>query len=507
MPTTESLDQEKHELESILASGIFDRAPNLAHVLTYVCTRYFEGRTDSIKEYNIAVEALGRPPEFDQKRDSIVRVEAHRLRKRLRDYYENEGAARPVMIEIPSGQYAPRFVYRAGDAPAVVVLPAAPAPALEEAAPAALGGTEWWKWAIPMGLALICAIGIGWYLRAPQNKAATPQPRVEGLPLAAGAPEELRILAGLTSGTYTDGFGRVWQSDRYFDGGGAFQFPAPHAVAGTHEPHLYQTRREGQFSYDIPLKPGLYELRLYFAEMLYGENNAAGGGETSRIFNVLLNGMTLLREFDVIGETGPSTADVKVFKNVAPASDGKLHLRFEPHSNTPFLNGIEILPSVAGKIRPVRIVARDRGFTDARGRYWEPDRYARGGQLVSRSETIANAPDPELFHGERYGNLTYVFPVAQSGKYGLTLYFAETWFGEGMPGGGGAGSRVFDILCNGVALRRNFDIYKEAGGADRAVIYSAHDLEADHQGKLVVSLVPAVNYACVNAVELVDESK
>src|SRR5580700_1249214 len=102
--------QEKNALQSVLASGIFNRAPNLAHVLTYICERYFEGEGAQIKEYNIAVEALGRPAGFDQKRDSIVRVEAHRLRKRLREYYEAEGAGHSVRLDIPSGQYAPQFV-------------------------------------------------------------------------------------------------------------------------------------------------------------------------------------------------------------------------------------------------------------------------------------------------------------------------------------------------------------------------------------------------------------
>src|SRR6266568_6508655 len=102
--------QEKHELDAILASGILNRAPNLEHLLTYVCAKYFEGTAEQIKEYNIAVEALGRSPEFDQKRDSIVRVEAHRLRKRLREYYEADGAYHTIRIDIPSGQYAPRFL-------------------------------------------------------------------------------------------------------------------------------------------------------------------------------------------------------------------------------------------------------------------------------------------------------------------------------------------------------------------------------------------------------------
>src|SRR5262249_28747872 len=109
-------DQEKSEFQSVLSSGVLDRAPNLAQLLTYVCCKYFDGATEQIKEYNIAVEALGRPPDFDQKKDSIVRVEAHKLRKRLREYYESEGADHPVRIEIPPGQYTPKFIFQ--DAPA-----------------------------------------------------------------------------------------------------------------------------------------------------------------------------------------------------------------------------------------------------------------------------------------------------------------------------------------------------------------------------------------------------
>lgn len=99
-----------------------------------------------------------------------------------------------------------------------------------------------------------------------------------------------------------------------------------------------------------------------------------------------------------------------------------------------------------------------------------------------------------------------MIPVAE-GHYGVTLYFSETWFGPNQAAGGGLGSRVFDILCNGVALKRNFDIYKEGGGADRAVVTTIHDVEANHQGKLVISLVPVRNYACINAIEVVDESR
>jgi hypothetical protein len=125
MSTTAAV-QEKSELNAVLSSGILDRAPTLAQFLTYICSKYFEGATEEIKEYNIAVQALGRPPDFDQKRDSIVRVEAHKLRRRLHEYYEAEGANHEIRIEIPPGQYAPKFIYQ----PARATL--APAPAVKE---------------------------------------------------------------------------------------------------------------------------------------------------------------------------------------------------------------------------------------------------------------------------------------------------------------------------------------------------------------------------------------
>src|SRR6516165_949757 len=110
MPTSTDFVEERNELQRILSSGIFHRAPNLALLLNYVCAKHFEGASEQIKEYNIAVDALGRPADFDQKRDSIVRVEAHRLRKRLREYYEADGAVHAIRIDIPPGQYAPKFI-------------------------------------------------------------------------------------------------------------------------------------------------------------------------------------------------------------------------------------------------------------------------------------------------------------------------------------------------------------------------------------------------------------
>ena len=528
MQAARDYEQEKSELQLVLGSGIFDRAPNLEHVLTYVCEKYFEGAAQQIKEYNIAVEALGRPAEFDQKRDSIVRVEAHRLRKRLREYYENGGASHSVRIDIPSGQYAPQFVRQLQpelslsvqaldlDDSSPVAAPAMPAPEQTQAVgpllnpvsfppPLLLAPPSRSRSGLWIGISLVVLALCGLFLW----KALSAKPAKVSVPPVAGiapAPsQEIRILTGLKEGTYLDRFGRVWQSDAYFQGGAVFE-SVGHHIAATRDQRLFRTRRDGAFSYDIPLPPGVYELRLYFAETLYGENNMAGGGETSRIFDVYANGAKILSAFDVIGEVGASTADTRAFKGISPAADGKLHLKFEPVTNPAIVSAIEITLGTPGKMLPIRMVSREHPYTDKQGRTWAADGYSRGGQLAIRTEPVQDIGDPELLHGERYGNLSYVIPVPP-GRYGVKLFFAEAWFGPGNFAGGGMGSRIFDILCNGVALRRGFDIFKEAHGSDRAIVVPYHGLEPDPQGKLTISLLPVRNYASLNALEVTDESK
>src|ERR1041385_3401228 len=86
------------ELEAVLASPNFSRAPALSKILAYVCNKHLEGAGDSVNEWSIAVDALGRRQSFDPEKDSIVRVEFHFLRKRLADYYQKDGASHPVRI-------------------------------------------------------------------------------------------------------------------------------------------------------------------------------------------------------------------------------------------------------------------------------------------------------------------------------------------------------------------------------------------------------------------------
>jgi len=518
-------DQFKAELDAVIASGIFAKAPSLALLLEYVCNKYLEGQAEQIKEYNIAVEALGRPSSFDPRQDSIVRVEAFRLRKRLKQYYETEGVDHPWRILIPPGQYVPQFVQNVpGESngatdqvpEAEVALQAAllPAASLEVDGPPArpvtpprvvvAGRGAWIRWAafavLPSVAILLWTI---WFLGSRPAKA----PGAAGVAaLPSGAESgEVRILAGSSVARYVDHNGNIWSGDRYFQGGTVFATP-DHMILGTPDPEMFRSRREGNFTYDIPLKPGVYELHLYFAETLYGENNTAGGGESSRVFRVSVNNTPVLPSFDVIADAGGSnTADERVFKDLSPAADGKLHVQFTGLvNNVPIVSALEVVPGIPGRMHPVRIIMRARNYTDRLGHVWGADRYFFHGLEVSRVEPVSNTADQEIFQGERFGNFHYAIPVAD-GRYTVTLRFAETWFGPGKPGGGGVGSRIFDVYCNGTTLLRNFDILRSAGGPQHAIEKTFHGVTPDAQGKIMLSFVPVVNYACVNAIEVVDE--
>ena len=119
------LEDRKAALNAVLGSKEFSRAPALAKLLKYLCEKNFEGRVHEIKEFSIATEVYGRSENFGEKRDSVVRVEMSRLRKRLINYYADEAIQQPLRIVIPAGTYAPEFEPQTTG----VVMPADVAPA------------------------------------------------------------------------------------------------------------------------------------------------------------------------------------------------------------------------------------------------------------------------------------------------------------------------------------------------------------------------------------------
>ena len=514
MPSTTaesvSTETQRAELQIVLQSQLFSRSPALARLLSYLCEKALAGESSNIKEFSVAVDVFGRDESFDQDSDSIVRVEANRLRKRLAEYYAGEGAAHSIRITIPVGKYVPVFEERESEG-----LPEAAQGVLIPARLSRAESDRLIRWLLPAALAAIAIAGLIMFLTRPQTPLReTSAPSAEQLMVShptVGLPvgEEVRILAG-SSRPYVDRSGKAWSADNYFTGGTSVRSPIQH-IWRTQDPTIYRSSRQGDFIYDIPLKPGIYELRLHFAETFYGPEDA-GGGESSRVMAVSANGKPLLTDFDVYADAeGGRTADVKVFTDVSPASDGLLHLGFSSaKGGRGMISAIEILPGTARRIRPVRIVARDVPYYSDDSTWWSSDVYFKGGQLAASQEPATATDDPELYETERWGHFSYAIPVTP-GRYMVVLHFierrtsrSEASKADSSGGGQLSQGRVFNVFCNGKAIVQNLNIRNEAG-ENRPLIQKISSLESNAQGKLLLDFVPVNDYATVSAIEVVPQ--
>jgi hypothetical protein len=104
----------RSELDKISNSESFQRSPQLQRFLRFIVEETLSGRGDGLKEYVIGTEAFGRPPDYDPQLDSPVRVEAHRLRAALEQYYQQAAPADGIRIELNKGSYVPFFRERPG---------------------------------------------------------------------------------------------------------------------------------------------------------------------------------------------------------------------------------------------------------------------------------------------------------------------------------------------------------------------------------------------------------
>lgn len=502
---------ERGELETVLESGIFAPSSNAAKLLRFVCEKHFANAAEAMTEHDVAVKALGRRPDFDARSDSIVRVEAHRVRKRLQEYYEVEGASHSVRIVLPRGQYAPQFMHAEG-------IPAGAPPVRPEDPGARNRMRGAWrllaglKWRLLATAAIVIALIAAsmWMGSLPARRAE--DKKVSEIPTLAPG-DTVRILAGLLSGEHLDKAGNRWSADMYYTGGEARE-ARYYSLALADDPAIYRHARTGQtFSYDIPLRPGIYEMRLMFAES--GEVAILGSvGDGTRSFHVTANGVQILppvddrhmRALDILADSGGSdTADIKVFKDISPASDGKLHLKFISRNQPALLNAIEIVPGLKGRMRPLRWRANETPYTDHAGNLWLADRYYRGGRLSRFHAIVSGTPDPALYETERFGSFTYQIPVVASGSYTVTMHFAENYFGGWAPKV--SPPRRFAVYVNHLQYFRDLDVSREAGGPTKALTKVFRGVKASVFDKIVLNFEPCTDYAIVNAIEVEDETR
>ncbi|MBC8166988.1 MAG: tetratricopeptide repeat protein [Bryobacteraceae bacterium] len=146
-------DEVRQALDRIVASPRFCGSEKLCRFLRFIIETTLDGRADEIKEMLVAIEVYGRGTSYDPQSDSIVRVEASRLRSKLREYYQEEGKDEPVRISLPRGGYIP--VFERG--PILEKEPPA-SPAAELAVPRR--SRRRWIWAL---VAVVPVAAIGWF--------------------------------------------------------------------------------------------------------------------------------------------------------------------------------------------------------------------------------------------------------------------------------------------------------------------------------------------------------
>src|SRR5215472_4941643 len=110
---TEKLEQ----LARLMESRVLHGADSLRSFLQYITFRAIEHQEGQLKEYTIATDVFGRAKDFDSRTDSVVRVQAKRLREKLKEYYDTDGKSDRILIDLPKGHYNVVFSYLAPQKP------------------------------------------------------------------------------------------------------------------------------------------------------------------------------------------------------------------------------------------------------------------------------------------------------------------------------------------------------------------------------------------------------
>ncbi len=332
---------------------------------------------------------------------------------------------------------------------------------------------------------------------------------------------------------------------RVFDGIAYAQQPVP-AIQGAVAPTdavVHQTEWTGgqtrgtapgarAFGFDVPLQPGQYLVRLHFAEL-----NKNGPG--LRLFDVRLEGQTVLSSFDVWSAAGGiHRAIVRDFP--VTVTDSQLDLDFITRRENAKVSAFEVLPAPVGQASPspsmspspspspspsaapsptarpaIRLNAGGPAQTvgdvpwDACASLSACSGRVAGGFPYAKSPTPAIAgviapASAALYQTEWTGGATNGVPAGAvafsfripvtDGAYTVRLHFAENVQS-------GPGKRRFDVALEGATALRDFDIYAEAGGMNRALVRSFPVTVGD--GALNVDFVRQVENAKVSAIEVV----
>jgi hypothetical protein len=318
-----------------------------------------------------------------------------------------------------------------------------------------------------------------------------------GMCQGAGDPvaSSYRLNAG--GPDFTDPSGTLWENDRdYVMGGAPSQKLAP--IAGTPVDALYQTDRSGTMSYELPLMPGNYRIRLHFAEL---DDQVTGAGQ--RVFDVEAEGVAVLDDFDLFSAAGGGDTAFVHEMNVSVA-DGGLSLGLFPELGFATIAAIEVDPASAPMpsdawIPYYLINMGGNRFIDDQGWIWEEDRgFVTRGRRIRKGGSVGADLGP-LYSTARKGRsaknpMTVELPAAP-GDYRVRLHFAElkSRYDD-------VGKRVFDVAAEGNPVMLDYDVVSATGGMGIPAIVELNVTVQD--GGLTLQFWPKVDKPILNGVEV-----
>jgi TolB-like protein len=201
-PVEPTAEEVRRQLDRIVASEGFANADRMSRFLGFVVERALAGESDQVKEYVVGIEVFGRDEQYDPRLDSIVRVEARRLRAKLDEYYAREGVNDPVIITMRRGSYAASFELRRAAAPTI---PEANRPALH---PTLATARRHPRLALALYLAAAVPIGFLVYQSGYFTTIGRTEPvaTIAVLPFAhySGDPADDRLAAAITDGVTSE---------------------------------------------------------------------------------------------------------------------------------------------------------------------------------------------------------------------------------------------------------------------------------------------------------------
>lgn len=163
-PSEESI---REALRRLSSSPRFASSERLCRFLRFTVEETLAGKPDQLKETIVGAEVFGRKPDYDPRLDAVVRIEAVKLRARLKEYYDNEGRNDPVRIDLPKGGYVPVFLPQSSVAAPNVSPPVASRNRV---------------WIALLALVLLAAGGLWWLVKSRRPVPVAEVPSIAVLP-------------------------------------------------------------------------------------------------------------------------------------------------------------------------------------------------------------------------------------------------------------------------------------------------------------------------------------